>query len=200
MLTLRATTNADEVIRALDAWSGEVVKAAAPRAVNRLIDQAKTAGLRRINDVYRIGPRSFERYATVRLAQRGELEASITVRGKGLPLYLFAPRQVRGIGGGVSVNLKGRRILIPHAFIGRMRSGHVGVFARGAYGGKGKNEPTGERFGRFYFGRKRFSINELYTFSPPGAFSNPDVTRAMNERIREQLDKVFAQEVRFASR
>lgn len=204
---LRARTNADEVFAKLDAWTADVVNIAAPRAVNRLADQARTAGLREISNVYRIGPRTFEKYVEVRLAQSGELVATLTCKGSGLPLYLFQPRQVRGKGGGVSVAIKGRRVLIPHAFIEsqkgkpiKFKSGHRGVFARGAYGGKGKNVFTGETSGRFHFGRERYSVNELFTFSPPGAFSNPRVTDAMNDRVLEQADKVFAQEVRFASR
>lgn len=207
MIPIRATTNVDEVIAKLDDWTATVVQVATTRAVNALIRQARTAGLRRINDIYRIGPRTFEKYATVSLADQGRFEASISVKGKGLPLYLFQPRTVgkpgrRGRkGGGVSVNLKGRRFLIPHAFIARMRTGHVGVFARGAYGGKSdKFEGTGEKFGRFQFGRNRLSINELFTFSAPGAFSNPDVTEAMEDRVNEQAAAVWAREVRFATR
>ncbi len=192
--------NLDEVLDKLDAWASSVVEVAAPRALNKLLDQAQVAGLRKVNDIYRIGPRTFEKYARVSFAVPGQLEASITVRGAGFPLYLFNPRQVRGKGGGVRVTLKGRSVFIPHAFIAKMRSGHVGVFARGAYGGKGKNVSTGESFGKFQFGRKRYSINELFTFSAPGAFSNPDVTEAMNERVFEQYGSVINQEIRFASR
>lgn len=197
---LGITHNLDEVLDKIDAWADSVVNVAGPRALNRLIDQAQVAGLRKVNDIYRIGPRTFEKYARVALATTGELKASIIVKGSGFPLYLFNPRQVRGKGGGVRVQLKGRSVFIPHAFIAKMRSGHVGVFARGAYGGKGKNVPTGESFGKFQFGKKRYSINELFTFSAPGAFSNPDVTDAMNDRVFEQYGAVMNNEIRFASR
>ena len=199
-MTLRATHNLDEVLNKLDAWTDGVFEVAAPRAINKLVDQAQVAGLRKISDIYRIGPRTFEKYASLTLAEPGALEATITVRGAGFPLYLFNPRQVKGKGGGVRVTLKGRTFVIPHAFIARMKSGHVGVFARGAYGGKGKNIATGERFGKFQFGKNRYSINELFTFSAPGAFSNPEVTDAMNERVFEQYGNVMAQEIRFAAR
>ncbi|MEO8755029.1 MAG: phage tail protein [Casimicrobiaceae bacterium] len=199
-MSLRATSNVDQVFDKLDAWASSIIDVAMPRAANKLIDQAQTAGFRKVNDIYRIGPRTFEKYARVQLAKDGDATASITVKGAGFPLYLFNPRQVRGKGGGVRVTLKGRTFLIPHAFIAKMKSGHVGVFARGAYGGKGKIVSTGETFGKFHFGKKRFSINELFTFSAPGAFSNPEVTKAMNDRVEEQYGKVINAEIRFASR
>lgn len=209
-LALRARTNVDDVLDKLDAWTADVFNIAAPRALNKLADQAQTAGLRKINELYRIGPRTMDRYVTTKLASVRDLEATITAKGSGFPLYLFQPRQIGGRGGGVgkghakgggvSILLKGRRVLIPHAFIAKMKSGHVGVFARGAYGGKGKQDFTGETSGRFHFGKRRFSINELFTFSAPGAFSHPDVTDAMNQRVREQFGKVLSQEIAFASR
>lgn len=209
-LALRATHNLDDVLGKLDAWIGDVADVAAPRAVNKLADQAQVAGFRKVNELYRIGPRTMEKYASTKLASVRDLEATITVKGSGFPLYLFSPRQIRGTtkgkgsaratGGGVSIVLKGRRVLIPHAFIAKMKSGHVGVFARGAYGRKGKQDFTGETSGRFYFGRRRYSINELFTFSAPGAFSHPDVTDAMNDRVKAQFGIVMAQEIKFASR
>lgn len=209
-IALRATTNIDAVLDQLDAWTKGVIDVAAPRALNKLADQAQTAGLKRVNEIYRIGPRTFEKYASVTLASAANLEAAIVVRGSGFPLYLFSPRQLKGRGGGVgrghakgggvSILLKGRRVVIPHAFIAQMKSGHIGVFARGAYGGKGKQDFTGESSGKFRFGSRRFSINELFTFSAPGAFSHPSVTDAMNDRVRSQFGIVLAQEISFASR
>lgn len=201
---LSTSTNADEVVRSLDAFGHAILGRAASRAVNKLADQAKTAGLREVSAIYGIGPRSFERYVTVKLAAAGEFQASIRAKGQGLPLYLFDARQTAK---GVSVRIKGRRFVVPHAFIATMRSGRVGVFARGAYGGQGITKPTGERFGRFVFGssyrgrnRARLPINELYTFSPPDAFANPRVVQAMSDRVQDQLDKVMRREIAFALR
>ena len=199
-LSMSVSANADEVFAKIDGFVSMVASKAIPRAINKLAAQAQTAGLRKVNDIYKIGPRAFEAYVQVRLAKDGGLSAEISVKGKGLPMALFQPKRIKGKGGGVSVLIKGRRFMIPHAFIAKMKSGKVGVFARGAYGGKGKITPSGESFGRFVFGRKRFSINELFTFSPPAAFKNPDVTDAMVARVEEQMGKVINQEIKFASR
>lgn len=204
-MRLRATTNASEVLRDLDRYADAITRRAVPRAANRLAEQAQTAGLREVSAIYGIGPRSFEKYVTTRLAAEGEFQASITAKGRGLPLYPFAARQVAK---GVSVRIKGRRFVVPHAFIATMRSGRVGVFARGAYGGQGITKPTGERFGRFVFGssyrgrraRSQLPINELYTFGPPEAFANPRVVQAMSDRVQDQIDKVMRREIAFALR
>jgi hypothetical protein len=196
-MTMRATTNIDKVFADMDNFVDQARNVAIPRALNKLRDQAETAGLRAINDIYAIGPRTMEKYVTLTLASRGNLQASITAKGAGFPLYAFNPRQVRG---GVSVQIKGHRIIIPHAFIATMPNGHVGVFARGAYGGKGVTKLTGAGFGRFLFGRARLPINELYTLSPPDALSNDDVISAMQDRVDSQASAVIAQEVNYAAR
>lgn len=196
LASLKTRTNGDEVMKDLADYLRLVVTVALPRAENKLIDQAKTAGLAQINAIYRIGPRAFDKYVTLKRASNGDLEAELTVRGRGLPLQLFSPLKTKK---GVSVLIKGRRVLIPHAFLATMKSGHVGVFARGAYGGKGKIVPTGETFGRFAFGKKRFAINELFTFAAPDAFSNPDVVDAMQKRVADQASAVIEHEIAFAT-
>lgn len=191
------------------------VLTARTRTANTLIARAKTAGFREVSRVYGIGPRAFEQYATIRLARHGEPEAVISVRGAGLPMYHFQPRQTQR---GVSVRIKGRRVLVPHAFLARMANGHVGVFARGAYGGKGAaGRTTGESFGRFAYisGSRRVKgkrkggkgqrwsglpINELYTFAPPDAFASDSVDKIMMDTVQDNLDKVMRHELRFALR
>ncbi len=207
---LKLKHNGVQVLQALDAYAHAITEVAAPRAANDLRDQAKTVGLREIARIYGIGPRRFEPFVEVRGATTQTPEASLTVKGKGLPMYLFKPRVVRGRNGGIRITLKGRSVFIPHAFIAKIKNASerdpeakakIGVFARGAYGGRGRQEFTGERFGgRFHFGRKRLTINELFTFSRPTAFANPEVTAAMNKRVQEKMAAVFESQIRFATR
>lgn len=185
----------------IDGLAADILKAST-RTANRLIERAQTAGFRVVSREYGIGPRTFEQYARLTLARDGEAEASVEVRGSGLPMFQFQPRQTKR---GVTVRIKGKRFLIPHAFIARMASGHIGVFARGAYGGKGVLKPTGETFGgRFKFGysrrgknRGRYSINELFTFAPPDAFGNERVVDAMTRTVEDNLDAVMRRELNF---
>jgi hypothetical protein len=137
-----------------------------------------------------------DKYATLRFATARDLVASKNVKGKGFPQSVIAPRQTAA---GVSVLIKGKRVVIPHTFMAKMPNGHVGVFARGYYGarftfakGKHKRRPDGKS--------TELPINELYSFAPPDAFSNPDVVEAMNDRVAEQMSKVVAQEIRVAAK
>lgn len=199
-MRLAVRSNVDQVIADIDAFAQRAQSVAVPRALNKLADQAKTAGLRAVNDEYQIGPRAFEKYLTAKIAGASDLEASLTAKGRGLPLQLFGPRQTKA---GVSVRIKGRRIVIPHAFIARLSSGRVGVFARGAYGGKSSKREfraSGQTFGRFRFGRRRLPINELFSFGPAEAFARDRVQDAMTARVEEQYGKVLGQEIRAASR
>jgi hypothetical protein len=197
-MRLSAKTNADEVFADMDRFVERAQAIAVPRALNKLLDQAQVAGFRTINDIYKIGPRTMEKYARATLAGAGKLEASINVKGAGFPLYAFQPHQTRT---GVSVLIKGKRVLILHAFIATLPNGHTGVFARGAYGGKSSHalRPAGRGASGFQFGRGRLPINELYTLSPPDAFSNPDVVQAMNDRVEAQAPSVLQQEIRFVA-
>lgn len=209
-MKLSVRTNVDQVMADLEAAFRQVTDVAVPRALNELRDQAQTAGLRKVAEIYKIGVRELAnpKYMSLKLATNRDLEASITVRGKGFPLAVFQPRQTRA---GVSVQIKGRRVTIPGTFLAKMPSGHLGVFARGAYAGKGSRvlKQTGT-FGRFVFGRgvrvKRpnrwgsteLPINELFGFSPGDAFGNADVTQAMQDRVEQQVGAVLARNIKFA--
>jgi hypothetical protein len=162
------------------------------RAINKTATQAKTQAGREIKDQYQISTRVIGKSITIRRAARGALDAVITAEGKPLPLIAFQARQSRG---GVSVQIKGRRVTIPHSFIATMKSGHRGVYARGGY--KGSFERNGQSFGRFQFGKQRFPIGELFTFSVPQGFSNKVVQRKVIARVNEQFPKVLAQEITY---
>jgi len=175
---------------------------AEPRAINTLADQAEVAGDRKVAELYGISARTLQRYTTRKDARANDLEASITVKGRGFPLSEFRPVPTAR---GVQVTIKGRTFVIPHTFMVKRKFGR-NVFARGAYGGKGISRPTGESFGRFLFdrggiGRRHgLPINKLYTFAPPDTWSNPTVTAAMQDRVDSQAAAVLRREVAAVTR
>lgn len=184
-------SNVDQVLADAARFVAAAKAVAAPRALNALLPMARTAGLRKIADLYQIGPRTSEAWVSVKLATSGDLKATITVKGRGFPLSVFKPIQTPA---GVSVLIKGKRFTIPHTFLVKRFGLHV--FARGAYSGKsGGLRSTGETFGRFVYGKGRLPIQELYSFGPAEAFANADVTQAMLDRVEEQAPKVIAREV-----
>lgn len=202
---IKLRTNEDAFFREIDAFVLEAKTRVAARAVNTLQGQASVAGYRKIAEIYGIGVRRIEQYASVEYATPSNLTATITVKGKGFPLVAFSPIATKG---GVSVKIKGRREFFPGAFLATMPNGHVGVFARGSYGGKGRRriKQTGA-FGRFILGRgdrvksgnvwgsSELPINELYTFGPSDTFANEDVVEAMADRVDEQSPIVFEREL-----
>lgn len=220
-MRLRATVKTAEAFATFDRWESAIRDVALPIALNKLGDQARTAGVRAMRDVYGIGVRDISPYLRVSPARNGRLEWVLEAAGIGFPLSLFKPRQTKA---GVTVRVKGRRFLIPHAFFKAIR-GNAQVWARGTYnaaagGGPGTAGPragkrrkrgireatgrsaferTGERFGRFAFGRHRLPITLLRTFSPPSALQNENVEDAMNRRIEEQAPAVISAAIKFAT-
>lgn len=194
-MKLKLRDNAAQVERDFDKFVEGVIRAKV-RAANTVIAQAERAGFAEIQAVYQIAPKVMSGYASTRLASQGELEASITVKGRGFPLSTFNPRPGPK---GVTVTIKGRDVLFPHSFMVPSRFGR-NVFARGAYGGKGVSKPSGDSFGRFAFSTPRLPINKFYSFAPPDAFSNARVIAAMDDVVANEMPKQLERELKAAGR
>lgn len=193
--SLRMTAKLEQGFRQLDDFAARIRAIAVPRALNTLNAQGHTAAERAIADEYKVSAKTMAPYTTTQAATTSNLEASVTVKGKGFPLSAFKPVQTTN---GVAVTIKGKRLVIPHAFMIARFGQHV--FARGAYGGKGNVKPTGETFGRFVYGRGRLPISELFTFGPAEAAGNPRVADAYNDRVEEQAAAVLAREIKAVAR
>lgn len=184
--------NINDAVDRLTKLSKAMRDTAITRTINKTALQGKTQAGREIRDRYQISTRVIGRSISIQRAGRGVLQATIKVEGKPLPLIAFqAKKDPRG----VAVNIKGRRVVVPHAFIATLKSGHKGVFARGGY--KGSFEKNGKQFGRFQFGKKRFPIGELFTASLPQGFNNKVVKAAVVKRITDQFPVVLAQEIAY---
>lgn len=201
-MQLDIRTNVEDVLRELDGFVEEVARVAVPRALNKLAKQVEVVAVRLIAEEYGVGAAQMRKYLRLALSSGPDVPARLIARGKGFPLVLFHPRGGRRRDKGVTVRIKGRNVLIPHAFILALGGGDRQVFARGSYTARegGRFEPTGERMGRFRYGRRRFPISLLRTFGPPEAIRNRRVVDGMVARAKEQAAKVLTQEIRFASR
>lgn len=152
------------------------------RAINRTLEQSKTAARKEIQTVYKIRAKdvnkamSIRRAAARQIAQHGMLLA----KGTKLPLIGFGARKTKR---GVSVNVMGVRKLVRSAFITTMPSGHRGVFGRGYYAK-----------GDFEFRKKRnfkngndLPITELTTVSVPRAMSNNVILKHLADTINTKF-------------
>lgn len=217
-MRLRSKGNIDEVMAAFDLLQADIERAE-PRVLTTLASQADVAGRRAIRDIYGISTADLAPYFDVEIASLSNPEARIVANGKGFPLRFFRPRKTKQ---GVEFTIKGKTVLWEHAFIATIRGGERQVFARGRYGPGAAEAPrrrrgrrkaglapsgggslfraTGERFGRFAFGYGRLPISLLRSSSPPDVLGNPDVLKAMNDRVEQQAPSVLARELKAAAR
>lgn len=208
-IKLNLRTNVDQVFAELDAYVDAIKAVAIPRALNELSDNASTVGVRAMAAEYGLPQNVIRKYVRqVRARVPGGVEARLEAFGRALPLVLFphsptTPARGKSRGKGVTVRIKGKAVFIKGGFIQRMPNGYVGIFVRGAYGGKSTKRPfigTGEAFGvTFRYGKGRLPINEILTASPSTMFANRDTIEAMNARVEAQAPAVIARNIRFAA-
>jgi hypothetical protein len=194
---MKVKHNLDEVLAAIDAAGDAILNIAAPRALNKLADQAAVAGKRRAAALYGIRQRDLEPYINVESAAPGRLSAAVVSAGRGLPVALLGARQTRK---GITFNLRGRQVTIPHGFLGRgALAGNA--WARGAYTSRRASlRPSGQSFGKLRFGRGRFPVELLRSVSAADAMASAEVIDEMQRRFEEQAGAVLAAEIRFALR
>lgn len=122
------------------------VLVATARAINRTADSEKVALSRAIATDMGIQVGVVKAAITVEKATTHRLTAFVIAKGARLPLIdlrASGPTPSRGRGRGVSYRVFGTTRRLPHAFIAKMASGHVGVFGRS---GKARL-PIHEKFG-----------------------------------------------------
>lgn len=199
VMKMGVRTNVEEVLDAMDAHVEKIRRLALPRTLNKLRDQAGVAAWRYIAEAYGISKALMQKYGRVRMefATADNPSASIVVGGFTFPLWIFPHRQTAR---GVVVKLHGQEFLFPHSFM--KKGDRTKVFARGSYRAQGGNgspfKSTGEAFWGFQFGKGRFPISILRTMSARGIWRKGDVRDVMNGRVKEQAEKVLAQEIRYA--
>lgn len=193
MLSVSIQANCKDLADDLRRLSDDVRQKVIGRALRKTASNAKTETSRAIRDEYKISSRVVGKSITVHTVYGQTPKAEITVKGRPLPMYAFKPKQTKV---GVRVRIKGKFIVVPHAFIANMRSGHVGVFARGGY--KGITADAGS-FGRFKFSKSRLPINELYTFSLPQGFNNKVVMSRVIVRFQARYPVNLAHEYEWAA-
>lgn len=148
------------------------------RALNRAGGSARTLMVREVSRDLRLKAATVRDRILVRQASADRLVYRLAASLKRIPVYAFdarGPLPSRGQGRGVTAKTPARRY--PHAFLARMRSGHVGVFQR--------------------VGRKRLAIRELMGPSVGHVFHRH--VAAGLARGEEQLIKNLQHELRFAA-
>lgn len=196
-MNLTISVDTKKVQQDLNRLAEGVRDKAVARALNKAAKQAKTAAGREIKQRYSLSTRVFNKTVTMKKANKNSVEVIMRVEGKPFPIMGFRARQNKT---GVSFVLGGRRVMVRHAFMATMASGHKGVFARGGYQKTTGVIETGETWGRhgaFRYGSLRTPITELKTFSAPYAFMNKAVQRELKLKIYEQFPKLLDHEIKW---
>jgi hypothetical protein len=98
-------------------------------AINKAARKSFTAASKSVRAVYNIKASDVRKYSRIRSATDQNLQATVTVLQKRLPVYAFGARQTKS---GVTVRIKkaGGRKLIRGVFIAKMPGGETSVFRR----------------------------------------------------------------------
>lgn len=195
-MRLSIATNFPEVERRLEQLRADIADTVRVRAVNRTMEQARTAMSREIRQDYAVSASYVrERLWITRAVMRGgrfAVEATLTASGayrgkRAANVIAFGAREVKA---GVSVLIRrgsGRKV-IAGAFIGN--KGRT-VFARvpgTAMASRAKYRGT----------RHAEKINPVQTIDVPQMFNARRVNRAVVRVIEERFPEVFEREARWA--
>lgn len=165
-------------------------------ALNRAAVSTRAEAVREIRATYNLRARTVRDQIRLKRATRAVLTALLTASGKRVPLIEFNPRPSapgkagrRSLGVSVLVRRDTGRKLVRHAFVQRMKSGHVGVFMRVQPGDK--NNPV-YRSKRIRHGGSDLPIAELTSLSLPAAFVNKSIQSVLAKTARARFSVEFA--------
>ncbi len=161
--------------------SGQVFHRAVAVALNRTAAKVKSGASREIRKEYKIRAKDISKDMRLSKAAAQKLKAGVISIGRPIPIMSFGARQTKK---GVTANISGTRKRFPGAFIVRMSSGHIGVFARGKY-----------KAGKFHSRHTRVkpwhlndtTITELKTLSVPVAFSQDVIMQHLTQKIDSEF-------------
>lgn len=163
------------VARLQASFDRTVLPQATASALNRTATTGRVQASRRIRERYNLKAGAIRAQMRIVRANRGRLTAEVIASGRPIPLIEFAARQV---GTGVSVSvIRGSRKVRLHAFIAKMKTGHVGVYERTS--------------------RRRLPIKELFSVSLPRAFTRAEILTSIERVAIERFRIELARELRF---
>lgn len=177
MLGISVQSNAKSIIAEIDALTAGGARTAIMRALNRAGDGVRTDVSREIRAGWKVKKATVDKAFNVQRATTASLRVVVHVSGRPLSLAGFAARQTKK---GVTVNVKGQRKLIAHAFIRTLRTlkgdEYEVVFIR-------------ER------GAARLPIKALKTVDVPGLFSTRDIQRIVDGATSQRFEVELVRQI-----
>lgn len=192
--------------------SGDILRQATSRALNRSASSGKTMSNAEIRRKYAISASVLQNVIKNTNSTSRNLEASIRASGAPLSWNYFGAKQEqsqgttsfnrRGVASsrlnrkarsnatkGVTAKIlkSGKEVNLPTAFI-QVANGGLTVFARG------RNKGNGEGF---EFSKPRLPIGNITTLSVPMMFANDSVIEATTKKVIEVLDDRIVRELNY---
>lgn len=191
--------------------SGDVLRQATSRALNRSASSGRTLSNQEIRRKYAVSASVLQNIIRNTNSTSRNLEASIRASGAPLSWNYFGAKQEKTSGttsfnrrgvassrlnrrarsnavrGVTATILKGKSVNLPTAFI-QVANGGITIFARG------RNKGGGEGF---EFSKPRLPIGNITTLSVPMMFANEDVMTPTTKRVIEVLDQRITHELNY---
>lgn len=194
-MQLSITANFPEVMRELRKLPEQVRDGAMASALNRTIEQGRTAAIREITSEYNVKAKYVRERLIMRKARRSDGAYLVTAslaggngRNRAANIITFGARQTSK---GVSVSIRkgGGRKLIGNAFIGN--KGRT-VFVR---------EPGTTMASRAKYGGTKHAeqIRPVQTIDVPQMFTQRRINAAIESVLRERFMEIFKREAKYFS-
>jgi hypothetical protein len=174
---IKGIEDAQKLLSGIKDGSRKVIVRALNKTVGTSSGGVQSDAVKAVAGEFNLTQKDIKRDFKVKKATYTDLSAYVRSQGKPIPLGRFI--RTRQTLKGVSVQVKkGRsRTIIRHAFIPKLKSGHIGVFWR--------------------TGKSRLPIEQKFSSRIPDIFSNADVMEPILKKAQERLDKNFSHEVEF---
>jgi len=151
------------------------------RALNKTVGTSsggvQSDAVKKVAEEFNLTQKAIKRDFVIKKANYSDLSAYVRAKGKPVSLGRFVRTRQTLKGVSVLVKKAKPRTIIRHAFIPKLKSGHVGVFWR--------------------TGKSRFPIEQKFGPRIEDIFSNKEVMEPILQKAQERLDKNFNHEVEF---
>lgn len=194
MFKVSIKSNVDAVVRDMGRRAREVADEAVPRALNRVIEMARTQAARNmVADGYNLKVGEFKSAVKLIQASRGKRGARMRVPRNTKSLMEFNPTETKA---GVAVKIHGAKKLIKSAFIGQLQNGRLGVYVEDKTAGKtvlrqAKQYKRGSRGGW-----QAYPVKKLYGPSLGGMFVNERLIATLNAFVGEKFEERLRHEIK----
>lgn len=176
MLGISVKSNAGAIVAEIDGLTHGEQRLAMSRALNRAAEGVRTDASSKIRETYKVKKATVDKAFGVSKSSPDRLQAVVSVNGRPLSLAGFGARQTKK---GVTVNVKGTRKLIPHAFIRTLTTS------------------KGDEYEVVFLrqGKSRYPIKALKTVDVPGIFNKADLQKAIDAGAFERFETTLTQQL-----